>query len=433
MGTADIRKGSYQLLPPLMRLLYSFFVRNYGILIRVASLFHAKARKWINGRKGWHTKLKEQISTEDDWIWVHCASLGEFEQGRPLIEKLKSKYPKYKILLSFYSPSGYEIRKNYAVADYVCYMPLDTRRNAKDFLETLNPKLVFFVKYEIWVNFCLEMKARETLAFLVSANVREDSKFVKSAFRRLYQNAFGAFRHIFVQNPGSGRVVSDFVGNPALVSVAGDTRFDRVCEIADGAEEISQIREFVQDQFIVVCGSTWPKDEEIILEFAQKYKELPIRWIIAPHEIHRDKIDAVIATAPDTMLKYSDFDRLVASHRLLWIDNIGMLSRLYQYGSIAFIGGGFGAGVHNTLEAAVFGNPVAFGPNFSKFQEIHDLIQIRGGFPVTDLAEFESFFFPFYEDAGLLRERRSQVRDFVYNSAGATQKVLSHLEENKLI
>lgn len=409
-----------------MRLIYNLSVFLYGLAIRIASPFHKKARLWTNGRKNWRKRLKNQIQPGQSWVWVHCASLGEFEQGRNLIELLRQEKPDLKILLTFFSPSGYEIRKNYQQADFVCYLPLDTPSNARAFLEIVHPSLAIFIKYEIWVNVILEAKKREIPLYLVSALVRENSGFFKSIFKGLYKDCFQSFTQIFTQNAESQSLLSQLSGNPNI-EIGGDTRFDRVLAVRDHFEEVPGIPDFVKDSFTVVVGSSWPADEKLILQLYQRYQQENIRWIIAPHEIHHEKIQALIQQAPQQMLAYSGIKHLKDSHRLLWIDNIGMLSRLYHYGSIAYIGGGFGSGIHNTLEAVVFGNPVIFGPKYQKFEEATELIKLASAHSISTYPELEKAFLNWLQNPEDLAIKREHNRKWAESQAGATQQVFNAL------
>ena len=412
-----------------MRGLYTFSIHLYGLAIRLVAPFYGKARLWVQGRKDWQQQLRV-VMEEDakaEWIWFHCASLGEFEQGRNLIEWLKKEHPQYKVLLTFYSPSGYTVRKNYPHADNVCYMPLDVPGQVREFLDIVKPKMVFFIKYEIWVNFLLEMEKREIPVFLVSAYLKKDSKFFKSLFAGLYKSAFLTFDWIFTQDEASLALLRKNTGAQNL-SVSGDTRFDRVVNLPAQFEPVPGIGEFVGEQFRIVVGSSWQPDEELIYRSMNEMKDLPVKWIIAPHEINPKKIDDLILQFPNRMDKYSNIDFIEPERDILWIDNVGMLNRLYHYADLAYIGGGFGAGIHNTQEPTAYGVPVAFGPKYEKFKEAVDLVELKCAFPCKDHPDFLAFFHRFYEDAQLLVETRERTANYIQQQAGATAHIAQHIQ-----
>lgn len=413
-----------------MRLLYTIGVSLYGFAIRIAALFHGKARLWVQGRKNWRTQLQQGISAaaEGEWIWFHCASLGEFEQGRNLMEAIRQDHPQYRILLTFFSPSGYEIRKEYAQADFVTYMPLDTRSNAKAFLDLARPKMALFIKYELWVNHLLEMEKRGIPTFLVSAFVTRNSGFFRPPMAQLYRKVLHSFRWIFCQDGDSETLIHHFTGKDNL-SISGDTRFDRALSLLDAPRELPQIAAFKGDAFCLIAGSPWPKDEEILLQAWQSLRSLPVKMIIAPHEIHPQQIQQTISQHPEEMIAFSQIDQLKSSHKVLWIDNIGMLSALYRYADLVYIGGGFGKSIHNTQEPAAFGNPVAFGPKYTMFREAVALKELNCAFPVHNADELLSFFQRFYQNPALLAETRSHTSAYMKGQGGATQLVLQKLTQ----
>jgi 3-deoxy-D-manno-octulosonic-acid transferase len=414
-----------------MLLIYTWSVLLYGLALRLASPFHAKARSWVRGRKGWRKRLATALPG-GPLIWVHCASLGEFEQGRPLIEALRQRNPGSKLLLTFFSPSGYEIRKNYPHADVVCYLPLDTRRNARAFLDLVKPNLAVFVKYELWVNLHREMASRKVPVVLISAKMLAGSRFFKSPFKGLYKQVLGPMAHIFTQDEETSKLLRDFTGHDRITT-AGDTRFDRVAEVAGKFEEVPGVREFVGDQWCVVCGSTWPKDEKLLLGAFEKLKGSALKWIIAPHEIHAGAIAKICADNKEWMCSYSRLQHLQPWHRVLWIDNIGMLSRLYHYADFAYIGGGFDAGIHNLLEAVVYGNPVLFGPNHRKFAEAQELLALGGAHSIENRPALQEHLLKWMDDPDALEALRVRNRDWVQSRTGATQAILSLLSAKKLI
>lgn len=415
-----------------MKPIYTLSVLLYGWLIRCVSPFNPKARLWLRGRKGWKQKLQAAV-TEGEWIWFHCASLGEFEQGRPLIEEIRRTYPQFKIILTFFSPSGYEIRKQYAQADIVCYLPLDTPGNARAFLDILKPRSAWFVKYELWVNFHAALAARKTPVYLVSARMLAKSRFFRSMFRGLYRQVLASMTHIFTQDEETSKLIGDFCGQQHI-TVAGDTRFDRVAEVAGRFEEVPGIKEFIGNNKVIVCGSTWPRDEKILLSAFEKLKSSQLRWIIAPHEIHAAQIAKVCDENKEWMTVYSRREKqLQPWHRILWIDNIGILSRLYHYADFAYIGGGFDSGIHNILEAVVYGNPVVFGPNYKKFVEAEELLKEGTAFTISDRASFISVLRNLTDESEELPAMRKRNQEWIKARTGASRMILGILKERQLL
>jgi len=375
----------------LTYLLYRLALRAYHTGIQLAAIFNTKARQWVNGRNAWEEKLGSALKActrKGPLIWIHCASLGEFEQGRPLLEALREKHPDYRILLSFFSPSGYELRKNYDKADIVCYLPIDSPRNARHWMELTKPVAVFFVKYEFWYDFLAEVKRHNIPLYLVSGIFRPSQLFFKP-WGGLFREMLGFFSQLFVQNEDSRKLLQNI--GIEQVTLTGDTRIDRVLAIQQHPKLFPLIDDFANDDPILVCGSSWPADELIIFDFWKKYL-LPKGWkiIIAPHEIHTVHIynleNKFSATA--TTLRYSEALKLdVATNleqtRVLIIDNIGMLSQLYRYAKVAYIGGGFGKGIHNSLEAAVYNIPLCFGPKHKKFAEAQDLLKLEVAYEIN--------------------------------------------------
>ena len=354
-------------------------------------------------------------------IWVHCSSLGEFEQGRPLIEDIRATHPGYQIVLTFFSPSGYEIRKNYPGADYVFYMPRDSRKNARSFLDMIHPEKAFFIKYEFWWYYLDEMKKRDIPVYLVSANFRDEQAFFRP-YAGWYRKFLERFTHIFVQNEKSVLLLRD--AGITSVTITGDTRFDRVCRVADQARDIPEIAAFRGDFLCVVAGSTWPADEDLLVRFMRE-NPLPIRWIIAPHEIHEQNIQRLLEALP---LRAVRFTRLgtqdLKDAEVLVIDYMGMLSSVYRYGDVAYIGGGFGKGIHNTLEAAAFSIPVVFGPHYHKFQEAVGLIAAQGGFSVDGFAALKRQMSTLLTDPKVRKEAGDIAGAYVASGRGATKKIM---------
>jgi len=352
----------------------------------MASFFNEKAVKLYKGQKEAMAFLTEKVDPNARYVWFHAASLGEFEQGRPVMEQLKKKDPDTKILLTFFSPSGYEIRKNYAGADIVSYLPLDTPGTAKKFVKLVNPSKAIFIKYEFWPNYLLALKAANVTFYSISAIFRPSQIFFKG-YGCWYRNLLKSFTHIFVQDQNSLDLLlkNDF----SNASVVGDTRFDRVADMAEKAKSIPLIEEFIKNgKKVIVAGSSWPKDEELLVRYLKKHTD--VKLILVPHEIHEGHIVGIIKLLDTDYIRYSQADKLTIQFAgCLVVDAIGLLSSIYRYADVAYIGGGFGVGIHNTLEAAVWSVPVVFGPNYQKFREARELIAEGGGFPICNYEELE--------------------------------------------
>lgn len=370
-------------------------------------------------------------------IWMHCASLGEFEQGRPVLEQLRTAYPRHKILLTFFSPSGYEIRKDYKGADLVCYLPPDGARNAKRFMQLVKPALVIFVKYEFWYYYLKQVKQDGVPLLLIAALFRENSAFFRW-YGTLQRKMLSFFDHIFVQDVRSRDLLATIkIQN---VSVSGDTRFDRVTQIAENSGPIPLIESFTHAHPVIVAGSTWPPDEVMLARVLKLINDPKLKLIIAPHEIEPAHITSIEKLFPDSV-KWSaikrpdntDVDDAVPQPRVLIIDNIGMLSQLYQYATITYIGGGFGKGIHNTLEAAVWGKPVVFGPVYHKFREAEDLVKKGGAMPVTDEAVCLSVFQKLLNDPAVYDNCCENARKYVWDNRGATGSIMAYIQENRLL
>ena len=409
----------------MSRLLYRAGIQAYTLLLKSAAPFHDRARKMVTGREHLLPEIKAKLANNTHpLIWFHCASLGEFEQGRPVLEKITAQFPQYKIILTFFSPSGYEIRKNYPGATYIFYLPLDTPDNARQFLNLVNPALAVFVKYEFWYNYLHQLKQRQIPTISISAIFRPDQLFFKP-YGSFYRNMLHCFTHLFTQNKVSADLLSSI--NLSQVTVAGDTRFDRVLQTAVAVRGIPIVEEFKQDMPLFIIGSSWPQDMEILLPFIQKWADR-VKFIIAPHEIHEKDLLAIEAQLTVKTIRYSQATKQrVADFQVLLIDNIGMLGSLYAYGNYAYIGGAFGKGLHNTLEAAVFGLPLFFGPNYQKFQEAIDLVGLQVAFPIQNTAELTSAFAYLYANDNLYQTTAAQAKKYVQTQAGATDIILKHL------
>jgi len=409
-----------------MVFIYNLGVRIYQLLIAVFSTFNSKAKFFRNGRKDWESRLRESIRKDERVIWFHCASLGEFEQGRPVIEAFRVKYPDVKILLTFFSPSGYEIRKNYSGADYIFYLPLDTYWNAIKFIEIANPIATIFVKYEFWYHYLNQLKKRKIPTYIISAIFRDDQVFFKT-YGGWYRKFLHNFEHLFVQNEKSRELLASIGINN--VTVAGDTRYDRVIANAKAAKVIPLIEQFTAGSKVLVAGSTWPKDEDLILEYFNTSPE-NLKLIIAPHEIHAQNIEKLRERFGLKSLRYTmpnECDPRDA--QILIIDTIGILSSVYRYGTIAYIGGGFGVGIHNTLEAAVYGMPVLFGPNYQRFQEAVEQIENGTAKTVSNPQEFTNALnhFVYSKPEDTLQQVNKVSTDFFLLKVGATKKIVDEI------
>ncbi|MBL7889120.1 MAG: 3-deoxy-D-manno-octulosonic acid transferase [Bacteroidia bacterium] len=412
-----------------MNLIYNISIYLYRIAIGITSLFNKKAQLWIDGRKDIFKKLEIVFSKKQtSIIWVHCASLGEFEQGRPLIEEIKRKHPNYSILLTFFSPSGYEVRKNYQGADYIFYLPIDTPTNTDKFLDIVKPAYTFFVKYEFWFNYLNALKKRKIPTYLVSGIFRDDHHFFKP-YGKWSRKQLACFNHFFVQNKHSEELLQSI--GYTNTTVTGDTRFDRVSEIAKTVKRFDLIEQFCKDHPVFIAGSTWNEDEQILAQ--SSIISMGYKLIIAPHEIDEKHIDSIIRQfktgSPETQcIRYSELtEKNDSLATILIIDNIGMLSSLYQYGKLAYIGGGFGKGIHNILEAATFGLPVIFGPNYQKFTEAKELIEQKGAFSISSEAGLNNILNLLHNESAL-KNASTIAKNYVESNTGATSKILSHIQ-----
>ena len=406
--------------------------------IAIASLFNEKVRKMWRGEREAFKILKQKVDPNAKYIWFHAASLGEFEQGRPLMERIRKDYPQYKILLTFYSPSGYEVRKNYEGADIICYMPVDTRLNAIRFLRLVRPVMAFFIKYEFWSNFLHILKYRNIPTYSVSSIFREDQVFFKW-YGRSYAGVLKCFTRFFVQNEESKRLLEG-IGITA-VDVVGDTRFDRVLQIKEAAKQLpiceafrtgvasSQSADVPHHDFkVFVAGSSWPPDENIFIPFFNEHKDW--RLLIAPHVIAEEHLKLILSLIKGKkVVRYTQTTPEEAAEAdVLIIDCFGLLSSMYNYGDVAYIGGGFGVGIHNTLEAAVWNMPVIFGPNNKKFQEAQGLLKSGGGFEINTYEDFSGLMGSLMNDETFLNQAGDKAGAFVAHLAGATDKVLASVK-----
>jgi len=414
----------------MIKWLYGTSIKGYGFLLHLAAFFgNEKARKWIDGRKAWSNALLKAITPNTSWIWFHCASLGEFEQGRPLMEAYRKKYPDKKLLLTFFSPSGYEIRKNYPGADHVCYLPLDTAANAEKFLDIVQPEKVFFIKYEFWFNLLEAAVQRNIPVYLVAAIFRPGQWFLQPYAKHLASTLKKVTR-FFVQDEGSKKILLD--NGIQNVTLAGDTRFDRVIQIAENFSDINGIREWKGDNFLIVAGSTWLADEELLLDaFVQQSHS--VKLILVPHETDESHLlqlkrllekKGLLQTAVFFSEQALPFD---VSSSILIVDTIGLLSRLYRYADMAHIGGGFGVGIHNSLEAAVYGIPLSWGPNYRKFREANGLLEVGAAKAVSKSSTLSDYITGLRSNPEIRKQKGELAKAFVYQHHGASELILEYV------
>jgi 3-deoxy-D-manno-octulosonic-acid transferase len=416
-----------------MYFLYNTGIRIYVLMIRLAALFMPKARLWVKGRKNIFERIELAIREANidpltqPIAWFHCSSLGEFEQGRPVIEAYRQQFPEHKIFLTFFSPSGYEVRKAYTGADFIFYLPADTRRQARKFLTLVKPWVAIFVKYEFWFNYLNELRKAEVPTYLISANFRPTQHFFKS-YGEWSRTALAKLNHIFVQNESSRELLS-FIGINN-VTVSGDTRFDRVIDIASQAKSFPLVDAFAQSGQVIVAGSTWPPDEDLIFR-VMELSTAKFKLIIAPHETYPKRIETLLSRPDIHAVRYSEANEAsLTNASVLVIDGIGMLSSLYRYATLAYIGGGFGVGIHNTLEAATFGKPVIFGPHYHKFPEALDLIELNAAFSIKNEDELNSAIQKLLGDSSTYRAASQKAGEYVRAQAGATQIIMRKLAES---
>lgn len=401
--------------------MYNLAIYIYLLGVAIMSLFNKKVKTMWRGERQALGILNAEMMPGAKYIWFHAASLGEFEQGRPLIERIRSEHPEYKILLTFFSPSGYEVCKDYKGADIICYLPLDTIRNARRFLRTVHPVMAFFIKYEFWYNYLHILKHRKIPVYSVSSIFRSDQVFFKW-YGRKYANVLKCFTHYMVQNEESKQLLATL--GITDVDVVGDTRFDRVLQIKASARQLPIVEAFKQDYKVFVAGSSWPPDEDIFIKFFNEHKDWKL--IIAPHVIGEDHLQQILSKLNRNTVRYTQTTAEEATKAdCLIIDCFGLLSSIYNYGEVAYVGGGFGVGIHNVLEAAVWDIPVIFGPNNQRFQEARGLLASEGGFEINNYADFDGVMSHLKSDKADLKEAGSKAGAFVLSLSGATDKVLT--------
>jgi 3-deoxy-D-manno-octulosonic-acid transferase len=408
-----------------MLFLYNLIVQIADFLLKIVALFSPKIKLFVDGRKPVFEILQSKISPNDKTIWFHAASLGEYEQGLPVIEKIKTKYPNHKIVLTFFSPSGYEVRKNNSVADVTVYLPLDTKKNAKDFLSLVHPEMVFFIKYEYWPNYLNELRKLETPTYLISGIFRKNQLFFKW-YGGFYRTALNTFSYFFVQNESSKKLLLEL--GKTNVAVSGDTRFDRVASILEKDNSLDFIETFKNDTLTIVVGSSWPKDENLLVDYINQTSE-NIKFIIAPHNIKEEQIQELKNSITKKTVLFSEKEtKNLADFDVFIIDTIGILTKIYSYADIAYVGGGFGnPGVHNILEPATFGVPIVIGPNFSHFAEATALVNMEGCVSISNKKELFDAFSNLIANDDIRHEKGHICSTFVQMNKGATAIILKHI------
>lgn len=409
-----------------MNLLYNISIYITWFLLKIIAIFNKKINLFVTGRKNTFGELAENISKNDEIIWFHCASLGEFEQGRPLIEKIKTKHPNFKIVLTFFSPSGYEVQKNYTFADVITYLPLDTKNNAKKFFDLVHPKMAIFVKYELWPNILSELEKRKIETILISGVFRPDQVFFK-AYGSWMRKSLKAFSYFFVQNELSKNLLKSigFVNS----TVCGDTRFDRVYEITKQNNHLQFIEDFIQNKYVLIAGSTWPKDEELLVNYINNYASDDEKFIIAPHNITSNGIEYLINSIQKKTTLFSD--KIKNNEAQVFIVNtVGILTKIYSYANVAYIGGGFEKdGIHNILEPATFGIPLVIGPKFDKFQEAKDLANLNACEIVNNENELRTHLNKLFQDEDYRMKRKKITREYILKNIGATDIILNYVSK----
>lgn len=401
--------------------LYNLGLTLYVWAIRLVAPRHPKARLWLDGRKDLFRRMAATIGPSERIVWIHVASLGEFEQGRPIIEHIRKTHPEFKILITFFSPSGYEIRKDYKGADYIFYLPIDTPRNARRFLDAAHPEIAIFVKYEFWLNLLAGLRRRNIRTYVVSAIFRRNSIFFRP-YGGMWREALESFDTMFVQNDESKKLLSELGFDNVLI--AGDTRFDRVAEIAKAAKHIDIIDRFKGDKRLFVAGSTWGPDEELLLQLMNENPD--VKFVVAPHEMDEGRIARLMSETRGGALRFTQCTARTAygAKQLLVLDTMGILSSVYGYATWSYIGGGFGVGIHNTLEAATFGLPIAFGPNYAKFKEACDLVTLGAASPINSYDELRAWFIPLRDNEVFLQKTSRVAKGYTMRHQGATEIIV---------
>ncbi|UPQ80043.1 3-deoxy-D-manno-octulosonic acid transferase [Flavobacterium azooxidireducens] len=420
-----------------MFFLYNLLVHFVGFLLKIVALFNPKMKLFVDGRKSVFEQIRQKISSHDKTIWFHAASLGEFEQGIPVMEKIKIKFPNHKIIVTFFSPSGFEVRKNNIIADLTIYLPLDKQQNAKQFLDLVHPELVFFIKYEYWPNYLNELKNRNIKTYLISGILRKNQVFFKW-YGGFYRKCLTAFDFFFVQNESSKKLLQSL--GYQNVKISGDTRFDRVVSILERDNTLDFIEEFKNNTTTIVIGSSWPKDEELLVNFINNSSE-NVKFIIAPHNIKSEQISELQKSITKKSILFSELELYVRTGRdlslreydVFIINTIGILTKIYNYADIAYVGGGFGnPGVHNILEPATFGIPIVIGPNYSHFAEATALVNMEGCVSISNQNELNETFSTLLSNEDIRHEKGHICSTFVQMNKGASDVILNHLDNDNL-
>lgn len=412
--------------------LYNFVIHLFYLAMRFAAMFKPKAKLWINGRSNWEIELNDAIKKFDlkHAAWMHCASLGEFEQGRPLLQKIRQENSSQKIVLTFFSPSGYEIQKNFSTVDYVCYLPLDSVKNSKLFINALQPKVAIFVKYEFWLNFLFQLQINKIPTFLISTVIKKHQPFFKW-YGKLFRNALASFHTIYTQDKESLLLLNTLHINTGILT--GDTRFDRVLDVCQFPKKIDSIAHFADHAFVIIAGSSWQTDETYLIESFLKLKpnHPQLKLIIAPHEIDLSNIERLKKMLVKNEIPFHLFSEQekVYTHSVLILNTMGILSSVYQYGTIAFVGGGFNNGIHNILEPSVFGLPVLFGVNHHKFNEASDMLALKAGFEISSEEDLTKQIKVLLKDNVLLDQTAHLAKSYVLNNSGATNLIYLDLKK----
>ncbi len=418
-----------------MYFFYNITVIIAGFFLKIVALFNKKISLFLKGRKSVFTTLSKNFTPTDKIIWFHCASLGEFEQGRPIIEKIKSQIPNpksvfynHKILVTFFSPSGYEIRKDYALADVVCYLPLDTKQNAKKFLNFVHPEIAIFVKYEFWPNLLRELKRKKIKTILVSGIFRKEQSFFQW-YGSWMKKSLHTFDHFFVQNEFSKNLLKKI--GFTNTTLGGDTRFDRVYEVTKQNIDLDFAAQFTKNKTTLIAGSTWQKDEELLVNYINNSTTEQQQFIIAPHNIHQHNIEKLKQSISKKVILYSEIKGAkLEQYQVLIIDTIGLLTQIYKYADIAYVGGGFGSGIHNILEPATFGIPILIGPNYQKFNEATELVDLKACSVIHNPSELKTILNLFFNTISE-RESKGQIAsDYILKNTGATQMIISYINEH---
>lgn len=409
-----------------MTLLYLVAVKLYAFAIVIASLFNKKAAQWVSGRKNWKSKIASELKPGEKRLLFHCASFGEFEQGKPVLEALKNHYPQHKIVLTFFSPSGYENKKNDPLADYVFYLPVDGPFNSKKFIELIQPEMAFFVKYDFWHYYIKTFKDKKIPVYFVSSIFRPTQIFFQW-YGKFFDKMLSRVTHFFVQNQGSLELL--YKNSIPQVTVTGDTRFDRVFEASQNRKPLAEIETFKGKHKLFVAGSTWGADEQLVAALIPDI-ESDYKVIVVPHEIKEAKISKLKSILGNEAIRYTEWDKKQTSARILIIDNMGMLSAIYQYADLVYIGGGFGKGIHNILEAAVYGTPILFGPKYKKFREADELVHWKGAFSINNERGLRDKVFELIHEPGRIDKIKEINTRYINNNKGATDLIINYLKMN---